>query len=95
MSYSAMNPAFYEMGVPSSPFHAGAPGWTEAPWPAWGNNPVRRGPERVAVDGCGCGLAEADAAPAGLTLAASVGITVALAVLLYYALDPKPRRRAR
>lgn len=30
-----------------SPYHQGAPGWTEAPVPGWGMNPVLRGPARV------------------------------------------------
>lgn len=53
MTYQMINPPFYEMYQPDSPYHAGAPGWTRAPFPGWGNNPVMRGPKRLAMQGLG------------------------------------------
>lgn len=60
MSYLPITPTFYEMRQPNTPFHAGAPGWSQAPWPSWGNNPVLRGPARLAAfSGCSaCGQTE-------------------------------------
>ncbi len=66
MSYDRTNPSYYQTYVPGTPFHAGAPGWTAAPWPTWGDNPNLAGRARLATDGlgqagCGCG-----ASPDGL-----------------------------
>jgi len=70
MSYAAVRPAFYEMLTPDSPWHAGAPGWSSAPFPGWGENPNLVGPPRVAVNGlrgagCGCsrGVGDEDEPP--------------------------------
>jgi hypothetical protein len=67
MAYDAITPAYYEMLQPSSPWHAGAPGWATAPFPGWGENPNLVGPRRLAthgVGGCGCsGAVGADGEP--------------------------------
>lgn len=66
MSYDRVNPTYYQTFQPGTPFQAGAPGWTQAPWPTWGDNPNLAGRARLATDGlgqtgCGCG-----ASPDGL-----------------------------
>ncbi len=53
MSYVALNPSYYQMLQPESAWHAGAPGWSEAPYPGWGENPNLVGPRRLAVEGLG------------------------------------------
>lgn len=53
MSYSEIKPEYYRMFQPDSPWHAGAPGWSTAPWPGWGRNPNLVGQPRVGVDGLG------------------------------------------
>lgn len=57
MSYARITPDYYRMGMPDSPYHAGSPGWKDAPVPGWGQNPGVMGPRRLAVNGlggCGC-----------------------------------------
>lgn len=49
MSYIGVQPAFYQLRQPDSPWHAGAPGWLQAPVPMWGNNPNLIGPRRLGV----------------------------------------------
>jgi len=49
MSYQALQPAFYEMLQPNTPWHAGAEGWTKAPWVTWGDNPNLVGLPRLGV----------------------------------------------
>jgi hypothetical protein len=53
MSYAQIKPEYYRMFQPDSPWHAGAPGWKDAPWPGWGRNPNLVGPPRLAVEGIG------------------------------------------
>ncbi len=53
MSYANIKPEYYRMFQPDSPWHAGAPGWKNAPWPGWGENPNLVGPPRLAVEGLG------------------------------------------
>lgn len=53
MSYSEIKPEYYRMFQPDSPWHAGAPGWKDAPWPGWGRNPNLVGPPRLGVEGLG------------------------------------------
>ena len=85
MSYAAVKPEYYQMLQPDSPWHAGAPGWSSAPWPGWGENPNLVGPPRLATNGlgggCGCGGGavgeEVSVAPA-----VSVGL-VALGLAIY------------
>lgn len=55
MSYAAIEPQVYEIYQPDTPWHAGAPGWSTAPVPGWGQNPLLRGPRRKATQGLGCG----------------------------------------
>jgi hypothetical protein len=62
VSYAAITPEYYQMLQPDTPWRAGAPGWTAAPFPGWGENPNLRGPARLAVNGCGCSAVGADAA---------------------------------
>lgn len=53
MSYDRVNPTYYRTFQPDTPFHAGAPGWTAAPWVTWGENPNLAGRRRLATDGLG------------------------------------------
>lgn len=53
MSYAQVKPEYYRMHQPDSPWHAGAPGWKDAPWPGWGQNPNVVGQPRVGVEGLG------------------------------------------
>lgn len=38
---------------PESAWHAGAEGWSVAPYPGWGSNPALVGPKRLGVEGLG------------------------------------------
>lgn len=53
MSYDRVNPTYYQTFQQGTPFHAGAPGWTESPWVTWGENPNLAGRRRLATDGLG------------------------------------------
>jgi len=55
-SYYRVTPSMYA-NLP-----AATPGWEDAPVPGWGTNPLRAGPERIAVGGCGAcrGLGQDD-----------------------------------
>jgi hypothetical protein len=53
VSYVALNPSYYQMLQPEGAWHAGAPGWSEAPFPGWGENPALVGPKRLGVEGLG------------------------------------------
>lgn len=53
MSYIQVRPGFYEMYQPDGPWSPGAPGWSRAPVPMWGNNPNLRGPRMLATHGLG------------------------------------------
>ena len=78
MSYVALNPSYYQMHQPESAWHAGAPGWSEAPYPGWGENPNLVGPRRLAVEGLGDtpAVAYAPLVVGGLLLAAFVGAVI-------------------
>lgn len=51
MSYYGLKPEYYEEFQPATPWHQGAPGWSVAPIPGWGQNPNLRGPRLLATDG--------------------------------------------
>jgi hypothetical protein len=53
MSYDRVNPTYYQTYQQGTPFEAGAPGWSEAPWVTWGNNPNLGGRRKLATDGLG------------------------------------------
>lgn len=53
MSYDRITPAYYKTYQQDTPYHAGARGWTQAPWPTWGNNPQLAGRRLLATDGLG------------------------------------------
>lgn len=53
MSYDRITPAYYKTFQPDTPYHPGARGWTEAPWPTWGDNPNLAGKRLLATDGLG------------------------------------------
>lgn len=55
------SPSYWRGLQPDSPWEAGAPGWSKAPFVGWGQNPDRSLPQRLAVSGCGC----SSAAPVG------------------------------
>lgn len=42
--YEVTRERFYSVLQPDDPTHAGSPGWSQAPVPGWGVNPVRVGP---------------------------------------------------
>jgi hypothetical protein len=42
--YEVTRDRFYRVFQPDDPTHAGSPGWSQAPVPGWGVNPVRVGP---------------------------------------------------
>lgn len=46
-SYPGTQESYFQMFQHESPWHQGAPGWTQAPVPGWGMNPNLRGPARV------------------------------------------------
>lgn len=71
MSFDRVTPTYYQTFQQGTPFEAGAPGWSTAPWVTWGNNPNLGGRRRLATDGLGSvvaisGLGDA-AAPTTLT----------------------------
>lgn len=72
MSYVALNPSFYQMFQPEGAWHAGAPGWSEAPYPGWGENPNLVGPKRLGVEGLG--MDDTTTAKLGMGLMAVLGI---------------------
>lgn len=76
MSYYGLQPAYYQEFQPGTPWHQGAPGWSVAPIPGWGQNPNLRGPNRLAVSGCSaCGQTGDKSGLGGvLLLAAGVGV---------------------
>ncbi len=89
MSYVALNPSYYQMLQPESAWHPGAPGWSVAPFPGWGENPALVGPKRLGVEGLGLTVAVNDGADCGadrrtgiLMGAALGGITVGLFAFL-------------
>lgn len=53
MSYAEIKPQYYRMHQPDSPWHAGSPGWSTAPWPSFMPNPNLVGPPRLGVEGLG------------------------------------------
>jgi len=53
VSYDVVKPDWYRIHTPDSPWHAGAQGWSQAPWPGWGENPNLIGPRMLAVNGFG------------------------------------------
>lgn len=57
MSYVKLNPSYYQMLNPESPWHPGAEGWSVAPYPGWGENPNLVGPKRLGVEGLGIDIA--------------------------------------
>ncbi len=51
VSYVALQPSYYQMFQPEGAWHAGAEGWSVAPYPGWGQNPALVGPKRLGVEG--------------------------------------------
>lgn len=88
MSYMEIQPAFYEMLQPDTAWHAGARGWTQAPWVTWGNNPNLVGLPRL-------GVGQEPGQVSLLPLAFGVlGIGAVLAVAAYaVGKNQKPMRR--
>ena len=76
MSYVALNPSYYQMLQPESAWHAGAEGWSVAPYPGWGSNPALVGPKRLGVEGLGSDQAFKLGAVAtiGLLAASTIGL---------------------
>jgi len=60
------------MFQPEGAWHAGAPGWSEAPYPGWGENPNLVGPKRLGVEGLG--MDDATTMKLGMGLMAALGI---------------------
>lgn len=61
------------MFQPEGAWHAGAPGWSVAPYPGWGENPNLVGPKRLGVEGLGA-LDDATTMKLGMGLMAALGI---------------------
>ncbi len=59
MSYVKLNPSYYQMFQPEGAWHAGAEGWSVAPYPGWGENPALVGPKRLGVEGLGLDVSAA------------------------------------
>lgn len=77
MSYIQVRPGFYEMYQPDGPWAPGAPGWSRAPVPMWGNNPNLRGPAMLATHGLGQEPSRAGTALMGLAFAAvAIGVVI-------------------
>lgn len=55
MSYAQIKEDVYRVYQPDTPWHPGAPGWTSAPIPGWGQNPNLLDTYKKAVQGLGCG----------------------------------------
>jgi hypothetical protein len=94
MSYLQIPQNFYQMLQPNAPWHAGAEGWTKAPWPNWGNNPNLVGQPRLGV---GQEASKPSLLPLLLGVAGIVGVLVlAGGALGASAAGPKysPRHRA-
>lgn len=82
MSYDNVSPASYETYQQGTPWHAGAPGWTQAPFPGWGNNPNLVGQPFLATSGLGAYYAERSNLPisglgGGCAPCAAAGLGVA------------------
>lgn len=58
MSYVNITPAYYQSGVPGTPFRHGAPGWETAWVPGWGENPNQAWASVQAAHGFGSEEAE-------------------------------------
>ena len=61
------------MFQPEGAWHAGAEGWSVAPYPGWGENPNLVGPKRLAVEGLGV-LSDDATMKLGMGLMAVLGI---------------------
>ncbi len=79
MSYVALKPSYYQMFQPESAWHAGAEGWSVAPYPGWGQNPALVGPKRLAVEGLGD---DTDTMRTGLVLMSLLGVGLVATVYL-------------
>jgi hypothetical protein len=89
MSYFGVKPAYYQEFQPGTPWQQGAPGWSVAPIPGWGQNPNLRGPERLAVSGCvACGQTET-----GSGLGSILLLAAGVSVFAYFILRT-PKRKA-
>jgi len=73
VSYVKLNPSYYQMLNPESPWHPGAPGWSVAPYPGWGENPNLVGPKRLGVEGLGLDIAVASDCARDKQIAAAGG----------------------
>lgn len=81
VSYVALKPSYYQMLNPESAWHPGAPGWSTAPVPGWGQNPALVGPARLAVEGigaegCDCVIDRQKGALSGLLVGVLSGATI-------------------
>lgn len=78
MSYTQPRAGYYEMFQPDSPWAPGAPGWSKAPVPMWGNNPNLRGPRMLATHGFGEDSASKPATAVAALLFAAVAVGVVI-----------------
>jgi hypothetical protein len=96
MSYAAIQPEFYHMLEPGTPWHPGSADWKDKLWVTWGDNPNLVGPPRQGVGGCGCSGAVGEDASADDPATAKRGLILAAsalgAVALIAALVSKKRR---
>jgi hypothetical protein len=77
MSYVKLNPSYYQMFQPESAWHAGAEGWSVAPYTGWGMNPNLVGPKRLAVEGLG-------AVSPGLVVAGQIAVMAGIIGVALY-----------
>lgn len=76
MSYVEVGRDFYSMLQPDTAWAPGAPGWSRAPVPMWGNNPNLRGPSMLATHGVGQETSKAGAGIAVLAFGALALVTL-------------------
>lgn len=89
MSYVKLNPSYYQMLQPESAWHPGAPGWSTAPYPGWGENPNLVGPKRLGVEGLGVDVSLDCSADRRTGLLIGVGVGGAVASLFAFLLTRK------
>lgn len=83
MSYYSIGPQAYR------PVPPGTPGWSDAPVPGWGVNPLLAGPPRVGVGSSGSSTEKSHLTRNLLLLGGGLVLAVALTpVIDRYLLDP-------
>lgn len=95
MSYVEVPPNFYQMNEPGTPWHAGSPGWTKAPWVTWGGNPNQAGAPRQGVGCAPCGMGqEEELSPQRKTFFGVAALAI-VAAGAFWAIDRAANKRQR